>query len=280
MSEMKKRGLPLRVKMRHDSHFVDQLAARHEAPVGRFVALSSIEPDPHQPRGTMGDLTDLVASIRDKGVLEPILVRPAGEEGESPYRIISGERRYRAALEAGLYEVPVIEMAVDENEALEIALIENLQRKDLTPFEEAEGYQSLKDRHGYTQDQIAGAVGKSRSVIAESLALLQMPPRARDAAQALEITSKSLLLEVLKAGSAEAMVAILEEVAEHGLSRDDLRKTTRRRGPARRKPYTFKFRAPDKSYSLALTFRQTTVERADLISALEKILADLRATKD
>src|SRR5215831_2716938 len=178
--------------MRHDTHFVEELAARHETPVGKMVPLSAIEPDPHQPRSAMGDLSELVSSIRAKGVLGPILVRPRPDEaplgeatGPSPgahgagiagplYRIISGERRYRAAQEAGLYEVPVIEMDVSAEEALEIALIENLQRKDLTPFEEAEGYRALAERHQYTHEEIAEAVGKARSVITESLSLLQM----------------------------------------------------------------------------------------------------------
>jgi ParB family chromosome partitioning protein len=282
----KKRGLPVRVKMRHDNHFVEELTTRHEAPVGRMLALSTVEPDPNQPRTAMGDLTDLVGSIKERGVLEPILVRRISKDGEEErgkketYRIISGERRYRAAQEAGLYEVPVIEMDVTEQEALEIALIENLQRKDLTPFEEAEGYQALAETHGYTHGEISEAVGKSRTVITESLALLQMPPRVRDAVQALGITTKSLLLEVLKAGSEEEMIRLLEEVASHGLNRDDLRQRLRKRDRAsstrRRKPYSFKFRAPDKSFTLNLTFRQSEVDQGDLIQALEQILAQLR----
>ena len=145
----RKRGLPMQVKMRHDTHFVEELAARHEVAVGKMVPLSAIEPDPNQPRSTLGDLEELVASIRAKGVLEPILVRPRPiGDGTGPvYRIISGERRFRAAQEAGLYEIPAIEMDVSEEEALEIALIENLQRKDLTPFEEAEGFRQLAERH-------------------------------------------------------------------------------------------------------------------------------------
>ena len=281
----RKRGLPVRVKMRHDTHFVEELTARHEAPVGRMIPLSAIEPDPGQPRSTMGDLGDLVMSIRDKGVLEPILVRPrpGGPEGGLSgvlYRIISGERRYRAAQEAGLYEVPAIEMEVSDEEALEIALIENLQRKDLTPFEEAEGYRLLGEAHGYTHEEIAEAVGKSRTVVTESLSLLQMPPRARDTVQALGLTSKSLLLEVLKAGSEGEMIELLEEVARRGLNRDDLRQRLRReRGGkkfGRRKPYVFRFKAPDKTFSLSLSFRQSEVDQDDLIHALEQILADLR----
>lgn len=276
----RKRGLPVRVKMRHDTHFVEELTARHEVPIGRMIPLSAIEPDPGQPRSTMGDLGDLVASIRDKGVLEPILVRlrPGGPEG-GLYRIISGERRYRAAQEAGLYEVPAIEMEVSDEEALEIALIENLQRKDLTPFEEAEGYRLLAEAHGYTHEDIAEAVGKARTVITESLSLLQMPAQARDTAQALGLSSKSLLLEVLKAGAEEAMIDLLEEVARRGLNRDDLRQRLRReRGSksGRRKPYVFRFKAPDRTFSLSLSFRQSEVDEDDLIRALEQILADLR----
>jgi ParB family chromosome partitioning protein len=277
----KKRGLPLQVKMRHDTHFVEELTARHDAPVGRMIPLSAIEPDPQQPRSAMGDLSELVTSIRDKGVLEPILVRlRPGSEETGAYLIISGERRYRAAQEAGLYEIPAIEMAVDEQEALEIALIENLQRKDLTPFEEAEGYRALADRHSYTHEQIAEAVGKARTVVTESLSLLQMPARVRDTVQALGIHSKSLLLEVLKAGDEAEMISILEEVARQGLNRDDLRRRLRGRdrgrGPSRRKPYTFKFKSPDKTFSLSLVFRQSEVEKDDLVRALEQILAQLR----
>jgi ParB family chromosome partitioning protein len=284
----RKRGLPVRVKMRHEPHFVEELTARHETPVGKMVPLSTIEPDPNQPRSAMGDLDELVASIREKGVLEPILVRPRPEAEDADgvpapagvlYRIISGERRYRASQEAGLYEVPVIEMDVSEQEALEIALIENLQRKDLTPFEEAEGYRLLAERHQYTHEEIATAVGKSRTVITEGLSLLQMPPRVRDTVQALAITSKSLLLEVLKAGDEQEMIELLEEVARRGLNRDDLRQRLRRSdkgGNGRRRPYVFRFKSPDKSYSLSLTFRQSEVDKDDLVRALEQILADLR----
>ncbi len=284
-AQSKKRGLPLNVKMRHDRHFVDELTQRHEVPVGKMVALSALEPDPRQPRSSLGDLTELASSIRDKGVLEPILVRPNPdrEPGGASYRIISGERRYRAAQEAGLYEVPVIEMDVTEEEALEIALIENLQRKDLSPFEEAEGYRALAERHGYTHEAIAAAVGKSRTVITEALALLQIPDRVREAVTALGITSKSVLLEVLKVEDEDEMIGLLEEVAKLGLNRDDLRRRYRRersKGGRKKKPYVFKFKAPDKSYSLALTFRQSTVDRSDLIHALEKILADLRGSQN
>jgi ParB family chromosome partitioning protein len=173
-------------------------------------------------------------------------------------------------------------MDVSEEEALEIALIENLQRKDLTPFEEAEGYRALAERHQYTHDEIADSVGKSRTVITESLSLLQIPARVRETVQALGISSKSLLLEVLKGGDETEMIRLLEEVTRQGLNRDDLRRRLRNRDkgrPGRRKPYVFKFRSPDKTYSLSLAFRQSEVEKDDLIRALEQILVQLRQSE-
>ena len=281
-SKEKKRGLPGRVSMRHDHHFVDELAKRSEPAIGRMLAIAEIEPDPKQPRESMGALDELVSSIRDKGVLEPILVRRSPDRAGATYRIISGERRYRAAMEAGLLELPAIEMEVSEQEALEIALIENLQRKDLTPFEEAEGYRALAEVHGYTHEQIATSVAKSRPSVTESLSLLQMPARVRDAVHALGIQAKSVLLEVMKAPSEAEMVRLLERVASLGLNRDDLRREVKRsatRGQSgrRKKPYVFRFQAPDKRYAFSLTFRQSAVQPEDLVTALEEILAQLRA---
>jgi ParB family chromosome partitioning protein len=264
--------------MRHDTHFVEELATRSETPVGKLLPLSAIQPDPNQPRESMGELDDLTSSIREKGVLEPLLVRRA-EGGDKDYVIIAGERRYRAALSAGLFEVPCIEMDVSAEEALEIALIENLQRKDLTPFEEAEGYRSLAERHRYTHEDVAQAVGKSRAAVTESLALLQMPARVRDTIQALGIHSKSLLLEVLKVEGEQEMIRLLERVSGSGLTRDDLRRELRK-GPgkksSRRRPFVFRFRPPDRSYSLSLTFRQSDVDPEELLKALEAVVDELR----
>ena len=287
----RRRGLPDRVHMRHDAHFVEDLTERQEDPVGRMVLLKEVEIDSGQPRSALGDLSELVRSIQDKGVLEPILVRPnpdqKASERSGAYRIISGERRYRAAKEAGLVEIPVIVMEVDENQALEIALVENLQRKDLTPFEEGEGYHRLAEIHGYTHEEISEAVGKSRSVVTESLSLLQMPARARDVAQELGVTTKSSLLAILKStDDVDTMIALLEEVASKGLTRDDLRKVARTAAEkkssrtARKRPYVFKFRAPDKTFNLSLSFRRSTVDRDDLIQALESILEQVRQGED
>lgn len=282
-----KRGLPVRVKMRHDQHFVEELTARTgDESIGRMMPLAQIEADPNQPRSSMGDLDELKRSIRAKGVLEPILVRPIDARSGRParrYRIISGERRYQAAKTLGQDEIPAIVMEVEEDEALEIALIENLQRKDLTPFEEAEGYRALGDIHGYTQEQIAAAVSKARSSVTESLQLLKMSQRVRGAADALGVHSKSLLLGVQKAAEGDSeRIALLEQIAASEITRDDLRSKAQRKkkgrassGSKSKRP-VFTFKDPDKTFSLSLRFRQSEVEKRDLISALEQILDELR----
>src|SRR6185312_14936195 len=113
--------------MRHDSHYVEELAKHRPQQIGRLIAIDKIEPNPEQPRTEIGDLTELAASIKEKGVLEPLLVKPTGD---GRFMIIAGERRWRASNLAGLEEVPCIELDIDEQNVAEIALIENLQRKD------------------------------------------------------------------------------------------------------------------------------------------------------
>ena len=272
----------------------------------KIVPLSRIEPDPDQPRRALDGLEELTASIRTKGVLEPILARPlpsAGpaDLGQQRYRIISGERRFRAAQRAGVREIPLIEMDVSRSEALEIALVENLQRVDLTPFEEAEGLNALVERHGYTHEQIATAVGRSRVSVTESLALLRLPRVVRERAIALGVSArKSILLEVLKLSSENEMLEMLERIADLDLKRVQVRDEVRERRSARQrdegrtteaaepvdagaggaKPHVFRFRAPDERYSVSLTFRQRVVEQDDLIAALEEVLAALRRERD
>src|SRR5438270_10321124 len=161
-----KRGLPERATMRHDSHFVEELTRRSGQHIGSMISLDLIEANPDQPRTNLGNIEELAASIREKGVLEPILVRAIGP---NRYQIISGERRFRAASLAGLDEIPAIELDVDDKEQLEIALIENIQRKDLTPFEEAEGFYVLQQKFGYTHEKISQVIGKSRTTVTETL---------------------------------------------------------------------------------------------------------------
>lgn len=147
------------------------------------LPLRDIEPDRDQPRKNFEDesLGELCDSIRQHGLLQPIAVRPI--PGGAGYRIIAGERRWRAARMAGLSEVPVVIRDVNEEQARELALIENLQREDLDPVEEAEGIRQLMEKCGLTQEAAAEKLGKSRSAVANSLRLLKLPPQALEALQ-------------------------------------------------------------------------------------------------
>ncbi len=268
-----KRGLPTTLKMRHDRHYVEELASLRGAPIGRMIALDRLEPNPNQPRVDLGDLEELIASIREKGVLEPLLVRPYEVGGR--FMIISGERRFQASRQAGLTEVPCIELAVDDQAVAEIALIENLQRKDLTPFEEADGLQLLADRFGYTHEEIARKIGKARSSVTESLSLSQIPKPLREICDRARISSKSLLLQVARQPDPESMAQFVERIARSGMTRDDARKE-RRTPQSRPSPFTYRFASPGKEFRLELKFRRTEVSEAELIETLEAILQSLR----
>lgn len=271
---MSKRGLPMQAKMRHDSHFVDALTERFGGAVGKFLPITDIETNPDQPRHTVGDLTDLKASIESKGILEPILVRPT-ENGR--YQIISGERRFRAALEAGLSEVPTIEFDVPANEVLEIALVENLHRKDLTPFEEAEGFQSLIERHGYTHQHVSETVGKSRVAITESLTLMRIPEDLREICRRADIDSKSLLLGIARSETPEGMEAKVRAVIA-GATRDAMRqeKKESEEKPSRPRPFQFRYAPKNSPFRLNLAFNRSRVGKEEVVEALQKIIDDIR----
>ena len=162
----------------------------------RHIPIELLHANPNNPRKTFREeeIEDLARSVRDKGLLQPLVVRPMSE-GE--YEIVAGERRWRAAQRAGLHDVPVIIKPLSDGEALEIAIVENVQRADLNAVEEANGYSQLIDRFGYTQQQLADAVGKSRSHIANTLRLLSLPESVR----------RYILDGSLTAGHARALVA-------------------------------------------------------------------------
>lgn len=205
---MSKAGLPLGVKMRHDSHYVEQIAAKSRS-VGRTIAITSIFPNPEQPRNEFGDLTELTESIREKGVLEPLLVKPTAD---GKFMIIAGERRWRSSQLAGLTEVPCIEMDVDDKDIAEIALIENLQRKDLNIWEEADGLAALASKFGYTQEDIAKKISKSRSTVTELMTIAGLPAEVRTRCREANIASKATLLEVARQFDDAAMNEFLDGV--------------------------------------------------------------------
>jgi len=142
----------------------------------RRVAIEFLKPNPRNPRRNFAEteLDELAASMRERGIIQPIVVRPLRGATDS-YEIIAGERRWRAAQRAGLHVVPIVQLDVNDGEALELAIIENVQRADLNPLEEAMGYQSLATEFDHSQDAIAKIVGKSRSHVANTLRLLKLP---------------------------------------------------------------------------------------------------------
>lgn len=273
---MSKRGLPVSLKMRHDAHYVDALTTSAGNPIGRIVPIELVDPNPDQPRQMMGDLSELKASIAEKGIIEPLIVRQRG----SRYQIIAGERRYQAASQIGLRELPVVIRDVDDNEVIEVALIENLQRKDLTAFEEAEAMDALAKRCRYTHEDLAKRLGKSRTAVTESLALAQMPDSIRKLCRLADISSKSLLLQIVRQQTPEKMSALIEHLTQEGgpVTRAQAREAAAAKQPrlGRPKAFVFQYRPPAKTFNLRLQFRKSDVDRQEVISALEEIIRDLK----
>ena len=177
------------------------------------VPIEKISANPDQPRQTFDDteLKDLANSIREKGVIQPLIVRPMGD---GDYQIVAGERRWRAAQLAQLHELPVLVRELDDTEVLEIAIIENIQRADLNPLEEALGYRQLMDRFGHTQEKLAEALGKSRSHIANLLRLLNLPSSVQEFLRKGELSSGHARALI----TAEDPEALARKVISGGLS--------------------------------------------------------------
>ena len=276
---MSKRGLPLSLRMRHDEHYVEALAASAGSPIGRLVPIEQIDPNPDQPRQVMGDLSELMASIAEKGIIEPLIVRQRGGR----YQIIAGERRYQASVQVGLRELPVVIRDVDDTEIIEVALVENLQRKDLGPFEEAEALSNLASRCGYTHEDLAKRLGKSRTSITESLALAEMPTDVRNLCRLADISSKSLLLQVVRQQTPQKMIALIEQLTREGrdgaITREQARKAVAKPKFGRPKAFVFQYRPPTKAFNLRLQFKRSDVDRTEVIAALEAIIAELRKAK-
>ncbi|HEX6443389.1 MAG TPA: ParB/RepB/Spo0J family partition protein [Stellaceae bacterium] len=208
-----------------------ETGARPLADVGsaRMVAIETIRPSPLQPRRRFGEeeLEGLAQSIREKGIVQPLLVRPLAE-GDADFELVAGERRWRAAQRAGLHEVPIVIRPLGDSEVLEIALVENLQREDLSPLEEAEAYSRLLKDFGRSQAELATAVGKSRSHVANTVRLLSLPPPVR----------RQVEDGALSAGHARALLgasdpaALAGEVVRRGLNVRATEALVRRRAAA------------------------------------------------
>lgn len=212
-----------------DALFIDNAAASDSA-APEEISLSEIEPNRNQPRKSFDEtaLQELAESIREHGLLQPLLVRPMPEGG---YQIVAGERRWRASRMAGLDTVPVIVREFDDQKTMELALIENLQRENLNAMEEAAGYHELMETYGMTQADVAKSVGKSRSAVANTLRLLNLPA---------EVTAYVASGD-LSAGHARAILALedeeqMRETAERavrqGLNVRDIERMTKKRASA------------------------------------------------
>ena len=278
MSNTKRVGLPSSLRMRHDSHFIDHLGRAAGTPIGQSIPAEDIDPNPNQPRQNVGDLSELIASIREKGVLEPILVR----RKESRFQIVAGERRYRAAVEAGLPEIPCVVKDISDAEVMEIALIENLQRKDLTAFEEADGLKVLAETHGYTHEMMAEKLGKSRTTVTETLTLSSMPDRVRELCRLADISSKSVLIQIVRQQTPEKMVAFIDTLQKTGVgpTRAEARRLIKavpdRKG--RPKNFVFTYRTGrDRGLALSLKFGRSEVSKDDVVNALEELINEIRA---
>jgi ParB family chromosome partitioning protein len=271
----KRIGLPVALKMRHDAHYVEQLTSFSGAAVGRMIRVDQIRPNPDQPRKSLGDLTELTESIREKGVLEPLLVRYVPRE--ECYYIISGERRYHSSRAAGLREVPCIEKMADDAETLEIALVENIQRKDLTPFEEADGLYRLAVQFEYTHEDMAKKIGRARSSVTETLSLRNIPESLRKKCVDHGVTSKSLLLQIARQPTEKKMTEMFQRILQGGLTRDEARRERKEEqgGPQRPRPFIFHFEPQNELFKFRIQFKKSHVSRDELIVTLREILSQL-----
>ncbi|HUG15907.1 MAG TPA: ParB/RepB/Spo0J family partition protein [Thermomicrobiales bacterium] len=213
----------------------DEDAVMDEARGFRRIPIELLHPNPHNPRRRFdsGDLDELVQSIRAQGVLQPLIVRPRSD-GQS-YEIVAGERRWRAAQRVPLHEVPALVRDFTDGEALEIALIENVQRADLNALEEAQGYAQLIEHFGYTQQQLASSIGKSRSHIANSLRLLSLPDEVKVHLESGALTAGHARTLVASAAPAE----LAQEIIKLGLSvreAERLTQTAQRKQDKPRRP--------------------------------------------
>jgi ParB family chromosome partitioning protein len=271
--------------MRHDAHYVEEFVKTNRT-IGKIIPINQIEPNPDQPRVEIGDLTELTSSIKQKGVLEPLLVKPVRETGN--WMIIAGERRWRAANLAGLKEVPCIELDIDEKSIAEIALIENLQRKDLTIWEEADGLAALAESYGYTHEEIAKKISKSRTTVTESMAIAGIPQEIREKCRAANISAKSTLLEVARQFDDAAMLEFVQNITSRGLKREEIRNTARPQNKsaetiAKKTEKTipenvFRYVSTDNNFNLEIKFaNKSEFVKKDVLQALKEAFDNVKA---
>lgn len=277
MQKSKKTGLPGSVDMRHDGHFVDLITVRVEGPRIRMIPIENIDPNPQQARSELGDIKELMISIQQKGILEPIIVRPR----HGRYEIIAGERRYIASKRIGLAEMPCIEKNVEDNEAMEISLIENLQRKDLDAFEEADGLNALAEMYGYSHQDISKKIGKARSTITEVINLSKIPKDIRKLCYKYNITSRTTLIEISKIKDKDQMEELITIIQERDLKREDTRDLSKRMLGKSKRPrmFVYNYRPAGNEYRMRIELKKQDISREDIIRILEEIIENLKSKK-
>jgi ParB family chromosome partitioning protein len=277
VQKSKKTGLPGSVDMRHDGHFVDLITVRVEGPRIRMIPIEKIDPNPQQARSELGDIKELMSSIQQKGILEPILVRPR----HGRYEIIAGERRYIASKRIGLTEMPCIEKNVEDNEAMEISLIENLQRKDLDAFEEADGLHALAEMYGYSHQDISRKIGKARSTITEVINLSKIPKDIRKLCYKYNITSRTTLIEISKLKDKDQMEELITIIQERDLKREDTRDLSKRMLGKSKRPrmFVYNYRPAGNEYRMRIELKKQDISREDIIRILEEIIENLKSKK-
>ncbi len=279
---MPKRGLPTGVKMRHDSHYVEELT-RNNRSIGRTLPIEKLYPNPEQPRVDIGDLKELSSSIEQNGVLEPILVKPNKHDGT--WMIIAGERRWRASKLAGLTEVPCIELDLDEKSIAEIALIENLQRKDLNIWEIADGLAYLGEKFNYTHEEISRKIGKSRTTVTESLTIAGIPESIREKCRKSKIVAKSIILEIARQFDEDAMHKFVDGMTGGKLTRKQVRQKARPvekslsgKSTNSSEENKFTYSGVENTFSLELRFSDAdSVDDKLILRALKEVFDSVKA---
>jgi ParB family chromosome partitioning protein len=274
VQKAKKTGLPEKITMRHEDHYVDLIEEKIYGPRIRMVSINKIDPSPHQARTEIGDIEELMASIKEKGILQPIIVRKKDDR----YEIIAGERRCFAAKSVGLKDVPCIEMNVSDNEAMELALIENLQRKDLDVFEEADGLNALAEMYGYSHKQISEKIGKARSTITEIIGISKIPKEIRDMCDEFNIRSRSMIIEVAKQDGKDNMYKLITEIKKRELRREDTRDLSKRIKGKEQKidRYVYNYQEKDKGFKVKIEFKKQRVTKDEIVEILEKLIKKLK----
>jgi ParB family chromosome partitioning protein len=280
MGKARKVGLPDFVKSKFDNHFVEELSARTRTPVIRNIPIDRLTANVHQPRKDFGDLAELADSIKEKGILEPVLIRPKNGN----FEIVAGERRFRAAQIAGLSEIPCIEHDIADNEALEISIVENIQRKDLNVYEQAFSIKSFSDIYGYTHQEIAQKIGKSRVTVTELIRITDLPEEILERCMELKINSKTFLQELVKLESIEQMKEMLDNYSEEPFSRDKIkekRKAQKEKKTAEKSVKTLRFNltSEDKSVKIKFDIKSQEADKNKIINILEKLVSDLKEDK-